>query len=72
MPHAKQLRGYPVSELRVKQGSDILRLFYFRRDSVTYTITSGYIKKTDKTSRKEIERAVQLRTTVLEAGNGDS
>lgn len=67
MPHARQLSGYPVSELRVKQGTDILRLFYFRRDSVTYTVTSGYLKKTDKTSRREIERALRLRAAVLEA-----
>ena len=66
MPHAKKLYGHPLWELRVKQGSNILRMFYFAIDGTTYVVTSGFSKKSDRTSRSEIERAMRLRAAVLE------
>lgn len=65
MPHAKHLSGYPLWELRVKQGSNIIRLFYFAKNQITYVVASDYVKKTDKTSRTEIETAMRLRSDVL-------
>lgn len=72
LPHARKLSGYPLWELRVKQGSNIVRMFYFAKEGTTYVVTSGYVKKTDKTNRSEIERAMRLRATVLEGQDEDS
>jgi len=66
MPHAKKLSGYPLWELRVKQGSNIVRMFYFAIGGTTYVVTSGFSKKSDRTNRAEIERAMRLRAAVLE------
>lgn len=66
MPHSKKLKGFDLHELRVKLSSDIVRLFYFHEKDRIYVITSGYIKKTDNTNRKEIERAIRLKAKYLE------
>jgi len=60
-PHAKKLSGYNLKELRVKLGSDIIRMFYFHYKNKIYVITSGYIKKTNKISKNEIKRALKLK-----------
>ena len=67
MPHARKLRGHDIWELRVKQGSVICRLFYFHHAEVAYIVTSGYVKKSDKTSPIEIERTERLRQQMLSA-----
>ncbi|MDD8019396.1 MAG: type II toxin-antitoxin system RelE/ParE family toxin, partial [Bacteroidota bacterium] len=51
-PHSKKLSGIKgLYELRVKVGTDICRLFYFHWKETTYIITSGYVKKTNKTDK---------------------
>jgi phage-related protein/DNA-binding XRE family transcriptional regulator len=65
MPHSKRLSGYPLWELRTKQGSSIVPMFYFAADRTVYVVASGYVKKTDKTSRSEIERAMRLMTDLF-------
>jgi phage-related protein len=65
MPHSRKLSGYDLWELRVQQGGMICRLFYFHHRERVYIITSGYIKKSDKTSPDEIRRALQLKTKYL-------
>jgi phage-related protein len=65
-PHARKLSGYGLRELRVRQGSDICRLFYFDHQGATFVITSGYRKKSNKTSTKELDRAMRLKLTYLE------
>jgi len=60
-PHAKALKNCEgLRELRVKQGSDIVRLFYFHHKGKVYVATSGYMKKTQKTNPREIARAMCL------------
>ena len=60
-PHSKKLSNVKgLYELRVKVGTDICRLFYFHSKETTYIVTSGYVKKTNKTDKTEIERAVRL------------
>ena len=60
-PHTKTLTGCDgLKELRVKQGNDIVRLFYFHHKGKTYVATSGYVKKTQKTNPREIDRALPL------------
>ncbi len=60
-PHSKKLTGIKdLYELRVKIGTNICRLFYFHWKEKTYIVTSGYVKKTNKTDKNEIERAIRL------------
>ena len=66
LPHARKLRGYDLWELRVRQGSNICRLFYFESRSVTFVVTSGYKKKSTRTNRKELDRAIRLKAIYLE------
>lgn len=66
MPHARKLSGHELFELRVRQGSTICRLFYFVEGETVFIVTSGYIKKTDKTDRRELERALRLKTDYIQ------
>ena len=69
-PHSKVLKGYDgLKELRIKQGSNICRLFYFHYHGSVYIVTSGYIKKEDKTKQSEIDKAMNLMKLVKENKN---
>ncbi len=61
LPHSKKLKGYDLYELRIKVASDIVRLFYFHDRGKIFVITSGYTKKTNKTSIREINLALKLK-----------
>ena len=59
-----QLRGEETEhirdglfELRTKFGSDITRIFYFFFAGQKIVVSGGFIKKSQKTPRREIERA---------------
>jgi len=65
MPHSRKLKGHDLWELRVQQGSDICRLFYFYSGEHVYIVTSGYRKKTEHTNVREIERAERIRDEFL-------
>ena len=66
-PHSKKITGTEkLFELRVKQGSNICRLFYFHWKRKIYIITSGYIKKSDKTDKRQIEKALKIMIQILE------
>lgn len=57
MPHARHVEG-AIWELRIR-GKQEVRLFYgFSPDSVA-VIVHGFIKKTQKTPRREIDYALQ-------------
>jgi hypothetical protein len=43
----------------------ICRLFYFYDKATIYVITSGYIKKQQKASKQEIQRALALKAAHL-------
>ena len=61
-PHAKPISGYiGMFELRIKVGSNIARLFYFHDKGKIFVVTSGYIKKTNKTDKGELTKAGKLR-----------
>jgi len=51
-----------IFELRVKQGSDIVRCLYFFHKGHIVILTNGFTKKTNRTPRKEIEKAKRYRT----------
>ena len=65
MPHNRKLAGHDLWELRVKQGNDICRLSYFYHRDAVFVVTSGYVKKTNRTSRREIDRAERLKSKFL-------
>ena len=48
-------------EIRVQQGSDIFRIFCFFDDGQLVVLTNGFQKKTQKTPKQEIERALKIK-----------
>ncbi len=50
-----------IFEIRVEVGSNIYRIFTFFDDNKLVVLLHGFQKKTQKTPRKEIERAKRLR-----------
>lgn len=69
-PHSKKLKSTEnIYELRIILASDICRLFYFHWKNKIYVITSGYIKKTNKIDKNQIERAKNIMNQFLEQNN---
>lgn len=60
MPLAKHLDD-GIFELRTVQGNNITRILYFFVVGKTIVLTNGFIKKTQKTPAKEIERTKRMR-----------
>ncbi len=48
-------------EIRVQQGSDIFRIFCFFDQGNLIVLGNGFQKKTQKTPRKEIEKAIKIK-----------
>ena len=48
-------------EIRTQQGSDIFRIFCFFDQGQLIILTNGFQKKTQKTPKKEIEKAIKLK-----------
>jgi phage-related protein len=57
LPHVKKLAGTPLWEIRIL-GQDNLRVIYVVPLQDTVLILHGFIKKTQKTPKKEIETAL--------------
>jgi len=49
--------GDGIFELRIRQGSDVARIFYFFFVGSKIVLTNGFMKKTQKTPPEELERA---------------
>ena len=60
MPLSESLDG-GIFELRAKVGTNISRVMYFFVIGNRAVLTHGFIKKTQKTPRREIERAKKIR-----------
>lgn len=63
-PYSKLLED-GIFELRAKVGSDISRVLYFFFVGKKVILTNGFIKKTQKTPKAEIERARGYRDEFL-------
>lgn len=63
-PYSKHI-GDGIFELRAKVGSDISRVLYFFVVNKKIILTNGFIKKTQKTPEREIERAVRYKNDYL-------
>lgn len=48
-------------EIRIQQGSDIFRIFCFFNQGQLIILTNGFQKKTQKTPKKEIEKALKIK-----------
>jgi len=53
-------------EIRSKQGSDIQRAIYFQIKNDYYYIAHGFTKKTQKTPKREINKAKNIRASFKE------
>lgn len=59
-PMTKPL-GKGLFELRLRQSNDIARMIFFFRPERTIVVTHGFVKKSNKTPRREIERALRYK-----------
>ena len=64
-PYSKHLED-GIFELRGKVGSDISRVLYFFYYEGKIIVTNGFIKKTQKTPRKQIKVAKERRKEYIE------
>ena len=64
MPYSEELEN-GIFELRAKVGSDISRVLYFFVVGRKIILTNGFIKKTQKTPKSEIELAKKYRADYL-------
>ena len=64
-PYSKPL-GDGIFELRTRWGNDITRVLYFFFAEKRIVLTHGFIKKTQRTLVREIERAKRYRLIYCE------
>lgn len=69
-PYSKPLNE-GILELRAKVGSDISRVLYFFVVGKKAVLTNGFIKKTQKTPKEEIERSKRYRADYLNRKEND-
>ncbi len=55
----KRYKG--MYELRVKFSSDITRIFYFLYEKNTFILLHAFMKKTNKTPERELEKALNYK-----------
>ena len=63
-PYSKHLED-GIFELRMQAGNNISRVLYFFYVGNKIILTHGFIKKTQKTPREEIDRAKAYRKDIL-------
>lgn len=59
LKHIENTEG--LFEIRIKQGSDIFRIFCFFDHGKLVVLANGFQKKTQKTPKKEIEKALKIK-----------
>jgi phage-related protein len=60
--YLKHLEGTDeLYEIRVQHGSDIFRIFCFFDEGKLIVLANGFQKKTQKTPRSEIEKALKIK-----------
>lgn len=59
-------KSYGIFELRAKVGTDISRVLYFFYYEGRIVLTHGFIKKTQRTTAGEIEKAKKYRRDYIE------
>jgi phage-related protein len=56
----KHIEGTKLYEVRISSGNNIFRIFCFFDKGKLVVVINGFQKKSQKTPRKEIERALKL------------
>lgn len=64
LPYSEYLRN-DIFEIRAKQGTDIVRVFYFFTFGRKIVLTNGFVKKTQKTPQREIDKAVKYKNDYI-------
>jgi phage-related protein len=64
MPYVRHIDG-KLWELRVQSSGDISRIFYFAHNGTQFVLLHGFIKKTPKTPKREIDKAQLYLTDFL-------
>ena len=59
LKHIENTEG--LFEIRVQQGSDIFRIFCFFDKGQLVVLANGFQKKTQKTPKKEIDKALKIK-----------
>lgn len=59
-PYSKELED-GIFELRIKQSNNITRILYFFVIGKKIILTNGFVKKTEKTPKREIQLAKRYR-----------
>ena len=59
-PYSKHV-GDGIFELRIQMAGDITRILYFFYIEKRIILTNGFIKKTNKTPKSEIDRALKYK-----------
>ena len=61
-PYSSPIKGEKYKglfELRTKFSTDITRIFYFTHHNNKFILLHGFVKKSDKTPVRELERAIK-------------
>jgi phage-related protein len=69
-PHAKYI-GADIFETRFRGQEGHIRVLYFFYDQDKVIFTNGFIKKTGKTPKNEIEKAIERGNKYLNKAKGD-
>lgn len=64
LPYSECLRN-DIFEIRAKQGTDIVRVLYFFTFGRKIVLTNGFVKKTQKTPQREIDKAVKYKNDYI-------
>jgi phage-related protein len=59
LKHIESTNG--LYEIRIKQGSDIFRIFAFFDEGKLIVLANGFQKKTQKTPKQAIEKALKIK-----------
>ena len=62
-PYVDSIKGKyynKLFELRIKFSNNISRIFYFCATNNTFVLLNGYTKKSNKTDKKELNRAIEF------------
>ena len=59
-PYSKHLQE-GLFELRIQMSGDVARIFYFFFVDETIILVNGFVKKTQKTPRKEIDKSLRYK-----------
>lgn len=72
LPYVRKIQGAKYEklyEMRTKFASNITRIFYFFETKDGIVILNGYLKKSDKTDKKELDKALKYMNDYLERGD---